>query len=131
MQQVPTARPPLLRAAIAVAAIEALALAGYAVAVAVAVVRSGPGEGAGAPVEIALFLVFAAGIALIARGLMSRRHIARGPYIVTQMFGLVVGGTLVAGDGTLLHLAGWLVLLTALSGIALMLNPRMRELLDR
>ncbi len=115
-------RPRTLLAAAVIGAVEALALVGYAVAIAVSAWRVGE-DGAAAPVQVAIYLLFALGIALVVRGLLSGRRLARGPYVVTQLFGLVVGWTLAAGDGIWVHLAGWGVLAVSIAGIALMLNP--------
>lgn len=120
--------PGMLRAAALIGAVQAGALVVYAVAIGVAARQAGQ-DVAAAPVEIAIYLIFAVGIGLIARGLLHRRHIARGPFVVTQLFGLITGWTLTQGDGTAIHVAGIAVLLLSLAGIALALNSGVRDAL--
>ncbi len=115
-------RPTALLAAAVIGTLEALGLVAYAVAIALAARQVGE-DGAAAPVQVVIYVLFALGIALVVRGLLSRRRLARGPYVVTQLFGLVVGWTLASGDGVWVHLTGWAVLAMSVTGIALMLNP--------
>lgn len=115
-------RPRALLAAVVVGVVEALGLVAYAVAIAISAWQVGE-DGAAAPVQVVIYVLFALGILLVLRGLLAGRRLARGPYVVTQMFGLIVGWTLAAGDGTLVHVAGWAVLVLSIAGIALMLNP--------
>jgi hypothetical protein len=130
----PTAEPGprsrLLLATAAVSAVEALAVATYAVTIAVSAARSGSVVAA-APIEVAVYLLFAAGIALATKGVLSRRRIARAPYVLTQLFGVISGWTLVSGDGTDVHVYGWLVLLVSLTGLALAMNRQVGEALTR
>jgi hypothetical protein len=120
--------PAVLRAAALIGAVQALAIALYAVGIGIAALREGR-DVAAAPVEIAIYLAFAAGIALIVKGLRNRRHIARGPFVVTQLFGLIVGWTLTEGDGAVVTLLGIGVLLLCLAAIALALNGQLRDAL--
>jgi len=124
-----TARPGALVAAVVIAVIEALALAAYAVSIGVSAAQS-PGSIAAAPVEIVLYLVFAAGLLAIARGLWGRRAIARTPFAMAQLFGLVVGWTLTQGNGDLVHRLGYAVLAISVVGIALVMSPAVGEALD-
>lgn len=116
------ARPRALLAAVVIGAVEAVGLVAYAIAIAISAWRVGE-DGAAAPVQVVIYVLFALGITLVVRGLLSGRRLARGPYVVTQLFGLIVGWTLAAGDGTWVHLTGWIVLALSIAGIALMLNP--------
>lgn len=122
-------RPGLLVAAVVIAALEALAITAYSVVIAVAAFQTPDSVSAG-PVVVVLFLLFAVGIALAARGLWQRRAAARTPFGVTQMFGLVTGWTLTQGDGTATHVAGYAVLVVSLVGIALVLAPSVGEALE-
>ena len=124
----PGRRPPALVAAAVLGALEAAAIAAYAVAIGVAAAGAGQ-DVASAPVEIVIYLLFAAGIALVVKGLLNRRRIARGPYVVTQMFGLIIGWTLASGDGAAVHVAGWIVLVVSLAGLALMINRQVGKVL--
>lgn len=124
----PPERPPALVAAAVLGALESAALVGYAVAIGVAAAGAGK-DVAAAPAEIVVYLLFALGIGLVVKGLLNRRRIARGPYVVTQMFGLIVGWTLAAGDGLAVHVAGWAVLAVSLAGLALMFNRQVGQVL--
>ena len=126
----PGPRSRLLLATAAVSAVEALAVATYAVTIAISAARSGSVIAA-APVEVAVYLLFAAGIALVTKGVLSRRRIARAPYVLTQLFGVISGWTLVSGDGTDVHVYGWLVLVISLTGLALAMNRQVGEALTR
>lgn len=117
-----------VRRAVWVAAVEAAGLLAYAVSIGV-LALTGSTEGSAPPVEVAIFVILAAGIALVARGLHSRLHLAYGPFVVTQLFGLVVGGTVVAGGSLLTRVIGVVILLVALLGLALAANRDLREAL--
>lgn len=122
-------RPGPLVAAVVIAVLEALALTAYAVGIGVSALQN-PGSVAAAPVEIVLYLTFAAGLVAIARGLWGRRSVARTPFAVAQMFGLVIGWTLTQGDGDLVHRLGYAVLAVSVVGIALVMSPAVGEALD-
>jgi hypothetical protein len=124
-----TARPGALVAAVVISVLEALALVAYAVAIGFSAVQN-PGSIAAAPVEIVLYLVFAAGLLAIARGLWVRRSIARTPFAVAQLFALVSGWTLTQGDGELVHRIGYVVLAVAVVGIAVVMSPAVGESLE-
>ena len=123
------ARSGALVAAVAVAALEAVALLAYAVSLAVASFQNPDSISAG-PVVVAIFALFALGVGLCARGLWRRSRAARTPFGVAQLFGLVTGYTLVQGDGTATHLAGWGVLAVSVIGIALVMSPGVGTTLD-
>lgn len=126
----PGPRPRLLVATAVVGAVEALAVTVYALLIAVSAARSGSVVAA-APIEVIIYLLFAAGIALVAKGVLSRRRISRAPFVLTQLFGLIAGWTLVSGDGTDVHVYGWLVLVTSVAGLALVMNRQVGEALSR
>jgi peptidoglycan/LPS O-acetylase OafA/YrhL len=126
----PTSRPPLLLAAAAISAVQAIAVAGYAVLIGIFAARTGSVLAA-APIEVTIYLLFAFGIALVTKGLLSRRRISRAPYVLTQIFGLIAGWTLVSGDGTDVHVYGWLALVSSLAGIALIMNRQVGDALVR
>jgi hypothetical protein len=123
------ARPGALVAAVVLAALEGVAIAAYAVSIGVSALGTG-GSVAAPPVEIALYLIFAAGLGVIARGLWGRRSVARTPFAVAQLFGLVTGWTLTQGDGDLVHRIGYVVLAASVVGIALIMSPAVGESLD-
>jgi hypothetical protein len=125
----PGERPGTLVAAVAVAALEAVALAAYAVVIGVAALQT-PDSIAAGPVVVVIFLLFAAGVGLCARGLWRRNRAARTPFGVAQLFGLVTGYTLMQGDGTATHVTGITVLAVSVVGIALVMSPGVGSALD-
>lgn len=122
----PAPRSPGLVRAVTVASVEAAALLVYAALIGL-VALGGSTEGSAPPVEVAIFGLLAVGIGLVAKGLWARRHLAFGPFVLTQLFGLVVGGTLVAGGSTLTRVLGIAVLLLALLGLAQAMSATLRE----
>jgi hypothetical protein len=125
----PSSRPPLLLAAVAIAVLQAAALIAYSVGIGVSDLQD-QGNVAAAPVEIVIYLLFAAAITLCGRGLWLRRRSARTPFGVVQLFGVVVGWTLTQGDGDVTHRIGYVVLAVAVVGIAIVVSPRLGECLD-
>lgn len=96
----------LWRSSGAIAAFEAGLLVVYCVALSIAALNS-QGAKLGAPVvEVIIYLIFAVGIALIARGMFAGRSGARPPYLLTQVFVLIVAYTLFVGDGEVVKLFG-------------------------
>jgi hypothetical protein len=123
-------RPGALLAAIAIASIEALGIAGYGISIGLAGLAN-PGSVAAPLVQVVLYLLFALGIAATAWALWHRRRVARTPFVVVQLFGLVVGYTLMQGDGDAIHRLGLAVLLMGVVGIALAMSPLVGKALER
>jgi hypothetical protein len=115
-------RPKALLAAVLIAVIEATGIAVYGISIGLAGL-SNPGSVAAPPVQLVLYLLFASGIAATAWALWKRRHGARTPFVVIQLFALVVGYTLMQGDGDAIHRLGWAVLALGVVGIALAMSP--------
>ncbi len=90
---------PLARTAGTLAAIEALALVGYCFALGLAALNSSGATQSAPIVEIIIYLIFAIGIAFIARGSFMGSRTSRPPYLLTQIFVLIIGYTLIVGDG--------------------------------
>jgi hypothetical protein len=82
--------PVSLRAAAALVAIEGLAGAAAAVGFAVAAVTGHPADRATALTLAALLAVLAAGLVLVARGLLQARPAAATPAYLAQFFTLIV-----------------------------------------
>jgi len=96
----------LWRTAGALAALEAALLVLYCIALAIAALNSS-GAKLGAPfVEVLIYLIFAAGIGLVARGMFTGKFGARPPYLLTQVFVLIVAYTLFIGDGGVVKVIG-------------------------
>jgi hypothetical protein len=122
-------RPPLLLAAVGIALLETAALVAYSVGIGISDVQNS-GNLAAAPVEIAIYLLFAVGVAVCGIGLWRRRRSARTPFGVVQLFGVIIGWTLTQGDGDLTHRIGYVVLAVAVVGIAVVISPGLGEALD-
>ncbi len=122
-------RPPLLLAAVGIAVLETAALVAYSVGIGVSDLQDS-GNLAAAPVEIAIYLLFAVGVAVCGVGLWRRRRSARTPFGVVQLFGVIIGWTLTQGDGDLTHRVGYVVLAVAVVAIAVVLSPRLGDALD-
>lgn len=108
---------PQARLAAAVVIIEALLLVIYCIALAVAGFNS-EGVRTSAPVaEIAIYLLFAIGIGLVARATLRGSSSARPPYFLTQIFVIIVGLTVFAGDGTGVKIVGIAIAVLGLVGL--------------
>lgn len=94
------------RTAGALAAIEAVGLVVYCVALGIAAFGSQGAKLSAPIVEIVIYLIFAAGIGLIANGMYAGRAGARPPYLLAQVFVLIVAYTLFVGDGTVVKVFG-------------------------
>jgi len=123
-------RPGALLAAIAIAAVESLGVAAYGLSIGLAGLAN-PGSVAAPLVQVVLYLIFASGIAVAAWALWNRRRSARTPFVVIQLFSLVVGYTLMQGDGDAIHRLGWAVLLMGVVGVALAMSPLVGHSLER
>ena len=122
-------RPVPLSAAVVVGIVEVVALLGYCIAIAITAAGAAD-DLAAAPALIVVYAAFAVGIAIIVKGLLSRRRIARVPFALTQVFALIVGWTLTQSAGIAVHLAGYAVLAIGVVGIALILNPAVGQSLS-
>lgn len=110
----------LWRSAGVLAAIEAVGLVLYCIALGIAAFGSQGAKLSAPIVEIVIYLIFAAGIGLIARGMFAGRVGARPPYLLAQVFVLIVGYTLFVGDGTVVKVFG--VAIGLLGAIALIVG---------
>ena len=120
------ARPAALMVAIAIAALETLGATAYAISIGIAGAQNL--SSVSVPVvELVIYVVFALGIGLCTRALWLKRRGARTPFGVVQLFALVVGYTLMQGDGDLVHRIGWVVLGAGVVGIATVLSPAVGE----
>jgi hypothetical protein len=126
-----SARDGALVAATFVALIEGAALVAYAIGIGVSSLRSTDAEATSPVVVVIIYLLFAAGILVCARGLWTRRRAARTPFGVIQLFGLVIGWTLTQGDGEITHVIGYAVLAMSVVGVALVMSPALGRELTR
>lgn len=111
------------RIAVLVGFIEAAALVVNAISVVISGARAT--EKLGSPViEAIIYVIFAAGIIALTRGVASGRIWARTPYFLVQVFVGIIAYTLFVGDGSTVKTTGVLVgFLAALGIVALARTP--------
>ena len=104
-------RGPALAVRLGTAAglIESVGLLGYGIAIGVYAVSTGHGRISVAPVLVGLYAVFALLLGFVARGLGQGRRWSRTPFILAQVFALIVGYTLLRGTGAVPHIVGLVV----------------------
>lgn len=109
-----------------VAALEGAALIGYAVVDVIAVFRAGltgPEEVSNAAafgMQVLIFVALGVGLFALARGWWNARRWVRGPFILAQLLGLVVGVPLLQSEAPV---AGVVIVVTALGSLVLSLIP--------
>lgn len=109
------------------AGFEAVVLVLFAVALGIASVNTrGTNTGASPVAEVVIYLLFAACLGLIARGLWRRSALARTPMVLAQVFGLISAWLFIQGDGWSVAV-GWLMVLVSVAGIVLTLRPSTGE----
>lgn len=123
----------LTRALAVMAGLEGLALLVYAVLDIVVVI----GEGLTGPEEVSnpvafgmqvvIFIALGAGLLVLARGWWNCRRWVRGPFILAQLLGLVVGVPLLQSDLPLV--GGVIVVITLVSLVVSLLPPVTHALL--
>lgn len=109
-----------------VAALEGASLIGYAIVDVIVVIRgglTGP-EQVSNPMafgmQVLIFVALGAGLLALARGWWNARRWVRGPFILAQLLGLVVGFPLLQSDAPL---AGVLIVVIAACSLVLCLLP--------
>lgn len=106
-----------------IAAIESIAILLFAVGLGIASFDTrGTNTGASPVAEVVVYLLFAAGLGLIARGLWRRSRLARTPMVLAQVFGLVSAWVFWEGDGIAV-VAGAVIALVCLLGLVVTLRP--------
>jgi hypothetical protein len=111
------------RQAALVAALEAVALILFAAALGIASFNTrGTNTGASPVAEVIVYLLFAAGMVLIARGLWRHSPLARTPMLLAQVFGLISAWLFIEGTGFAV-VAGWIIAAVSVLGIVLTLRP--------
>lgn len=83
-----------------------------------------------APAEVAAYALFAVGMVLTVRFLRRGRRGSRSPFLLIQLFAVVVGNVLRTGAGAW-PVIGWLVIVSGVVGVVLMFLPPSRDLLER
>ena len=118
---------PTLRACAVLVAGQALGLAGIAAFYLVELMVATPGDRVRAVVTALLALAAAAGLALVARGLLRRRGWARAPALVTNLLVLPVAVGLLQGGRWYVGLP---LLVWALAVLGLLFAPATSAALD-
>ena len=120
----------------AIAAIEGLACVGYGVYEAAQAVRfgaTGPESVSNVPaivLQVALFLVFGAGLLLIARGWWRLAAWARAPFVLAQLIVGLIGYELAQSASAGIHWAGIAMALVAVLGLVLVFTPAVSRALQ-
>jgi hypothetical protein len=131
---VPTPARPLAALA-AIALMEGVGLVGYAVFLLVEAVRlgaTGPSDVSSVPaiaLQIALFVIFGAGLLWVARGWWASRRWARAPFLLAQLMALVIGIPLAQSEGSE-RLVGIVLSLMAAVGLVLTFTPAVMRALE-
>jgi hypothetical protein len=110
-----------VRPLVTVAAAEAMAAAAMTAAVALAAFW-GKAQHVAPVAEVAAWVVVTVALALIWLGLYRRRHLARTPFLMVQLFALVAAWTVFHSDQGLWRIAG--IALGVLAGLGLVLSLR-------
>ena len=108
-----------------IAGIEGLALLAYGAFEIVEAIRfgaTGPAavsSPAAIALQIVIFLLFGAGLVLVARGWLQRARWVRGPFLLAQFIALVVGVPLAQASGSVERAVGIVIAVLAVAGIVL------------
>ena len=124
----PTALRVPLGTAAAVAGLQVAGLVAFAVVIVARAVRGERSSAANVLLVCVALLVWAAGLALAARGLLAGSRWSRSPLVVSELLLLAVGVSLVqAGQGWL----GWPLVVGSAAAVAALFAPAVTELLGQ
>lgn len=104
------------KVALAVGLVEALGFVSYAVTILVVGLRQENTPSAPA-VEAAIYLIFAALLAVIVWLLAKGNSAARSPFVLAQLFGLIISYTLIVGDGMTVKIIGGAIGVLSVAGL--------------
>ncbi|HQR79291.1 MAG TPA: hypothetical protein PLT68_03615 [Actinomycetota bacterium] len=111
------------RQAAVVAGTEAIAIFLFAVGVGIASFNTrGTNTGASPVAEVVVYLLFAAGLGLIARGMWRRSRLARTPMVLAQVFGLLSAWVFWEGNGAAV-VVGVVIALVCVLGLVTAMRP--------
>lgn len=99
----------------------------YCIALGIAALNSSGATQSAPVVEISIYLIFAIGIGFIARGSFAGSRTARPAYLLTQIFVLIIGYTLLVGDGAAVLLVGTAVSLLGLVALGVGIASIIKE----
>lgn len=109
-----------------------LTYAAFDVVEAIRVGTSGPEQVSNTPALILLIVIFAligAGLLFVAVGWWRGRRWARAPFVLVQIFAVLIGGQLATASGAVERTAGIAVALVALVGLVLAFSPQVTRTL--
>lgn len=81
--------------------------------------------------EILVYASFAALLAWLTWGLWRASPLARTPFLVAQVFAVIIGYTVLAGDGWVTTVTGVVLMLVGGAGAIMALSPAMATALSR
>lgn len=119
-----------------IAFLEGVALAIYSVFDLVEALRlgaTGPADVSNGPaivLQILIFALFGAGLIIVAWGWWHARRWARGPFVLAQLIGLVVGIPLASSEGSIERAIGIAVTVMAIAGIVISLTPAVTRAIE-
>lgn len=124
----PAPERPLVALAV-IAGVEGLALCIYAIFDVVEAIRvgaTGPSDVSNGPailLQIVILAIFGIGLLAVAWGWWTSRRWARGPFILAQLFALVVGIPLAGSQGSIERWSGVALTAMAIVGIVVAMTP--------
>lgn len=113
-----------------IGALEAIALAAYAAAILVASFNSYGATNSSSRIEALLYLIFGGLVGLVAYGIYRRRALARTPFLVVQVFGLVVAYPLLRSGSVVPVAVGVVIAAVSVVGFVMALRPAVAEALS-
>lgn len=115
----------------AIAGAETLGLIAYIVGIAVASRNSRGSSMTATGWEILVYASFAALLAWLTWGLWRASPLSRTPFLVAQVFAVIIGYTVLAGDGWVTTVAGITLMAVGGVGAIISLSPAMATALSR
>lgn len=125
----------MLRVVVGVGLAQTIGMVAFVIAVAVAALNSGGWRSDTTiaivgPAEVITYAIFAAGIGWATWGMRQMRINARTPFLVAQLFAIVIGDTVRTGTGWAPGI-GIALMATAIVTIVLLFTPPMQVLFRR
>lgn len=127
--------PGVLRLVVGVGVVQTVAMVAFVIAVAIAALNSGGWRADTTieivgPAEVLTYSLFAAGIGWATWGMRRMRINARTPFLVAQLFAIVIGDTVRTGTDWAPPI-GIALIATAVTTIVLLFTPPMQTLFRR
>ena len=120
-----------MRLATGIAAFQTVALVVYILAIAVAS-RNSRGSSESATLwEVLVYAAFAGLLAWLTWGLWRASPLSRTPFLVAQVFAVIIGYTVLAGDGWATTAAGIVIMAVGGVGVIVAFSPALAAALTR